>query len=100
MINKVRRNTVTFRDQFIIAYGGMRGAICFSLVFLMDDFPMKKLLITTTITVILFSVFVQVNHLHVYFIQLIFVSFKGAHRESGIQYYMLYLNAKPQPVGR
>ncbi|XP_076148835.1 sodium/hydrogen exchanger 2-like [Alosa pseudoharengus] len=58
VINKVRRNTVTFRDQFIIAYGGLRGAICFSLVFLMDDFPMKKLLITTTITVILFTVFV------------------------------------------
>ncbi|KAK5925421.1 hypothetical protein CgunFtcFv8_017944 [Champsocephalus gunnari] len=57
--NKLRRNTVTFRDQFIIAYGGMRGAICFSLVFLIDDFPKKRLFITTTIVVILFTVFVQ-----------------------------------------
>ncbi|KAL6117960.1 uncharacterized protein ACO6RY_15647 [Pungitius sinensis] len=59
VVNKLRRNTVTFRDQFIIAYGGIRGAICFSLVFLIDDFPKKRLFITTTIVVILFTVFVQ-----------------------------------------
>ncbi|XP_036069953.1 sodium/hydrogen exchanger 2 [Oryzias melastigma] len=59
VVNKLRRNAVTFRDQFIIAYGGLRGAICFSLVFLIDDFPKKKLFITTTIVVILFTVFVQ-----------------------------------------
>ncbi|XP_068181583.1 sodium/hydrogen exchanger 2-like [Antennarius striatus] len=58
-VNKLRRNSVTFRDQFIIAYGGLRGAICFSLVFLIDDFPKKRLFITTTIVVILFTVFVQ-----------------------------------------
>lgn len=61
VVNKLRRNTVTFRDQFIIAYGGLRGAICFSLVFLIDDFPKKRLFITTTIVVILFTVFVQVG---------------------------------------
>ncbi|XP_072288472.1 sodium/hydrogen exchanger 2-like [Eucyclogobius newberryi] len=59
VVNKVRRNKVTFRDQFIIAYGGLRGAICFSLVFLIVDFPKKRLFITTTIVVILFTVFVQ-----------------------------------------
>ncbi|KAJ8254874.1 hypothetical protein GJAV_G00198320 [Gymnothorax javanicus] len=59
VMNKLRRNPVTFRDQFIIAYGGLRGAICFSLVFLIDEFPQKKLFITTTIVVILFTVFVQ-----------------------------------------
>ncbi|XP_029969767.1 sodium/hydrogen exchanger 2-like [Salarias fasciatus] len=59
VVNKLRRNSVTFRDQFIIAYGGLRGAICFSLVFLIDDFPKKRLFITTTIVVILFTVFVQ-----------------------------------------
>lgn len=61
VVNKLRRNVVTFRDQFIIAYGGLRGAICFSLVFLIDDFPKKRLFITTTIVVILFTVFVQVE---------------------------------------
>ncbi|KAG9271922.1 sodium/hydrogen exchanger 2-like [Astyanax mexicanus] len=59
VVKKLRRNAVTFRDQFIIAYGGLRGAICFSLVFLIEDFPMKRLFITTTIVVILFTVFVQ-----------------------------------------
>ncbi|KAL7863441.1 hypothetical protein SRHO_G00124250 [Serrasalmus rhombeus] len=59
VVNKLRRNAVTFRDQFIIAYGGLRGAICFSLVFLIEDFPKKRLFITTTIVVILFTVFVQ-----------------------------------------
>ncbi|TNM99107.1 hypothetical protein fugu_013671 [Takifugu bimaculatus] len=59
VVNKLRRNAVTFRDQFIIAYGGLRGAICFSLVFLIDDFPKKRLFITTTIVLILFTVFVQ-----------------------------------------
>uniref|UniRef100_A0A3Q3M3H8 Sodium/hydrogen exchanger n=1 Tax=Mastacembelus armatus TaxID=205130 RepID=A0A3Q3M3H8_9TELE len=46
-------------DQFIIAYCGLRGAICFPLVFLIDDFPKKRLFITTTIVVILFTVFAQ-----------------------------------------
>lgn len=64
MVNKLRRNAVTFRDQFIIAYGGLRGAICFSLVFLIDDFPKKRLFITTTIVVILFTVFVQVGKMY------------------------------------
>ncbi|XP_066504797.1 sodium/hydrogen exchanger 2-like isoform X2 [Hoplias malabaricus] len=59
VVNKLRRNAVTFRDQFIIAYGGLRGAICFSLVFLTNELPKKNLFITTTIVVILFTVFVQ-----------------------------------------
>lgn len=61
IVNKFRMNTITFKDQFIIAYGGLRGAISFSLVFLLDDFPRKKLFITATIVVILFTVFVQVH---------------------------------------
>uniref|UniRef100_A0A8C6KG15 Cation/H+ exchanger transmembrane domain-containing protein n=1 Tax=Nothobranchius furzeri TaxID=105023 RepID=A0A8C6KG15_NOTFU len=61
VVNKLRRNAVTIRDRFIIAYGGLRGAICVSLVFLIGDFPKKRLFITTTIAVILFTVFVQVG---------------------------------------
>ncbi|XP_075920831.1 sodium/hydrogen exchanger 2-like [Petromyzon marinus] len=61
VINKFRMVTLTKKDQFIIAYGGLRGAICFSLVFLLDSAPLprKKLFITATIVVILFTVFVQ-----------------------------------------
>ncbi|XP_074059215.1 sodium/hydrogen exchanger 2-like isoform X2 [Macrotis lagotis] len=58
-VNKCHVNTVTRKDQFIIAYGGLRGAICFSLVFLLPNFPRKKLFIGATTVVILFTVFVQ-----------------------------------------
>ncbi|XP_053932006.1 sodium/hydrogen exchanger 2 [Cuculus canorus] len=58
-VNRFHVNTVTSKDQFIIAYGGLRGAICFSLVFLLPDFRRKKLFIAATTVVILFTVFVQ-----------------------------------------
>ncbi|XP_057260742.1 sodium/hydrogen exchanger 2-like isoform X1 [Pezoporus wallicus] len=58
-VNRFHVNTITTKDQFIIAYGGLRGAICFSLVFLLPDFHRKKLFIAATTVVILFTVFVQ-----------------------------------------
>lgn len=63
VINLFRTIPLTFKDQFIIAYGGLRGAICFSLVFLLPDavFPRKKLFITAAIVVIFFTVFIQVR---------------------------------------
>ncbi|XP_060105099.1 sodium/hydrogen exchanger 2-like [Heteronotia binoei] len=59
IINRSHMNTVTSKDQFIIAYGGLRGAICFSLVFLLPNFRRKKLFIAATTVVILFTVFIQ-----------------------------------------
>ncbi|XP_078259338.1 sodium/hydrogen exchanger 2 [Rhinoraja longicauda] len=61
IINRFRKIVVTRKDQFIIAYGGLRGAICFSLVFLLPShiFPRKNLFITATIVVIFFTVFIQ-----------------------------------------
>nr|XP_004669665.2 sodium/hydrogen exchanger 2-like [Jaculus jaculus] len=58
-VNKCHVNAVTRKDQFTIAYGGLRGAICFSLVFLLPEFSRKKLFIAATTVVILFTVFVQ-----------------------------------------
>lgn len=60
-VNRFHVNTITSKDQFIIAYGGLRGAICFSLVFLLPDFRRKKLFIAATTVVILFTVFIQVK---------------------------------------
>ncbi|XP_023972368.1 sodium/hydrogen exchanger 2 [Physeter macrocephalus] len=59
-INWFRTIPLTFKDQFIIAYGGLRGAICFALVFLLPAavFPRKKLFITAAIVVIFFTVFI------------------------------------------
>ncbi|KAM4700554.1 sodium/hydrogen exchanger 2-like [Discoglossus pictus] len=61
IINWFRTIPLTLKDQFIIAYGGLRGAICFALVFLLpnDVFPRKNLFITAVIVVIFFTVFIQ-----------------------------------------
>ncbi|XP_029306964.1 Na(+)/H(+) exchanger beta isoform X2 [Cottoperca gobio] len=61
VINKFRIVKLTTKDQFIVAYGGLRGAIAFSLGFLLDEnlFPMRKMFLTAIITVIFFTVFVQ-----------------------------------------
>lgn len=63
IINKFRIVKLTTKDQFIIAYGGLRGAIAFSLGFLLksDHFPMREMFLTAIITVIFFTVFVQVR---------------------------------------
>ncbi|XP_061452354.1 sodium/hydrogen exchanger 1 [Rhineura floridana] len=60
-INKFRIVKLTPKDQFIIAYGGLRGAIAFSLGYLLDyeHFPMREMFLTAIITVIFFTVFVQ-----------------------------------------
>uniref|UniRef100_F7AUI9 Sodium/hydrogen exchanger n=1 Tax=Monodelphis domestica TaxID=13616 RepID=F7AUI9_MONDO len=60
-INKFRIVKLTPKDQFIIAYGGLRGAIAFSLGYLLNikHFPMRDLFLTAIITVIFFTVFVQ-----------------------------------------
>ncbi|XP_073677524.1 sodium/hydrogen exchanger 1b isoform X2 [Garra rufa] len=61
IINKYRMVKLSGKDQFIVAYGGLRGAIAFSLAFLLspEDFPMKDFFLTAIITVIFFTVFVQ-----------------------------------------
>ncbi|XP_030066592.1 sodium/hydrogen exchanger 2-like [Microcaecilia unicolor] len=59
VINKWQMNAITSKDQFIIAYGGLRGAICFSLVFLLPPLSRKRLFNAASTVVILFTVFVQ-----------------------------------------
>ncbi|XP_066438189.1 sodium/hydrogen exchanger 2-like [Eleutherodactylus coqui] len=59
ILNKFCLNVVSRKDQFIIAYGGLRGAICYSLVFLLPDIKPRRLFIAATSAVILFTVFVQ-----------------------------------------
>ncbi|KAM4020981.1 sodium/hydrogen exchanger 2-like isoform 2-T2 [Anomaloglossus baeobatrachus] len=59
ILNRFCLSVISRKDQFIIAYGGLRGAICFSLVFLLPDVAAKRLFISATSAVILFTVFVQ-----------------------------------------
>ncbi|XP_018416665.1 PREDICTED: sodium/hydrogen exchanger 1 [Nanorana parkeri] len=57
-INKFRIVKLTPKDQFIIAYGGLRGAIAFSLGYLLHS-RNREMFLTAIITVIFFTVFVQ-----------------------------------------
>ncbi|KAJ8334865.1 hypothetical protein SKAU_G00405040 [Synaphobranchus kaupii] len=61
IINKFRIGKLTPTDQFILAYGGLRGAIAFSLGYLLkpEHFPMRNMFLTAIITIIFFTVFVQ-----------------------------------------
>ena len=45
------------------SYGGIRGAVSFSLAILLaeEHFPLKKMFVTTTIVVVMFTVFFQVS---------------------------------------
>uniref|UniRef100_A0A183CAB3 Sodium/hydrogen exchanger n=1 Tax=Globodera pallida TaxID=36090 RepID=A0A183CAB3_GLOPA len=61
LVNKRRMERIGFVDQFIMGYGGIRGAVCYGLVMSLDPEMVKcrNMLATTTIIVILFTVFVQ-----------------------------------------
>ncbi|EDV21920.1 uncharacterized protein TRIADDRAFT_2641, partial [Trichoplax adhaerens] len=74
LVNKYRHHKIDIVDQFIMSYGGLRGAVAFSLAVLLnhEKVPAKDLMTTTALVVILFTVFIQgstikplVNLLHV-----------------------------------
>ncbi|XP_072103486.1 sodium/hydrogen exchanger 1 isoform X2 [Mobula birostris] len=59
VLNRFRIVKLTPKDQFIISYGGLRGAIAFSLGYLLNkNFP-RPMFLTAIITLIFFTVFVQ-----------------------------------------
>ena len=55
--NRLRSVPLDYLDQFIMSYGGLRGAVAFALVVLLkqEDFPHRQLFITTTVVVIYFT---------------------------------------------
>jgi NhaP-type Na+/H+ or K+/H+ antiporter len=56
---------IGMQEQFIMAYGGLRGAVGFSLVVMLDGALVapRQLFITATLVVILFTVFIQVSYM-------------------------------------
>ena len=63
MVNYVRLDKISKVDQFVMAYGGLRGAIAFSLVSLTSAelVPPIKTMICACIVAILFTSFIQVS---------------------------------------
>nr|CAD2196696.1 unnamed protein product [Meloidogyne enterolobii] len=60
VLNRVRNKKFSLRDQFVLCYGGLRGAIAFGLVVsLPADIQAKRMFVTTCIAVIFFTVFLM-----------------------------------------
>ncbi|XP_052783887.1 Na(+)/H(+) exchanger beta-like isoform X2 [Mya arenaria] len=61
IINRLHRvRKIDLEEQFIMAYGGLRGAVAFSLVGVLNPKNLPKgHFLTTTLTVIFFTVFIQ-----------------------------------------
>lgn len=56
-----RVRKINLEEQFIMAYGGLRGAVAFSLVIMLSSckFSNYEVLITATLFIVLFTVFIQ-----------------------------------------
>lgn len=62
ILNRFRKKKFSFVDQFVLSYGGLRGAIAFGLVVsIPNSIKAKQMFITTCIAVIFFTVFIQVK---------------------------------------
>ncbi|XP_040565706.1 sodium/hydrogen exchanger 1 [Lepeophtheirus salmonis] len=82
IINMIKTKPISLREQFIMAYGGLRGAVGFSLAALISDQkPYKDMVITTTIIVIFFTVFLQGSTIKL-FVNLLHIKRKNDKNES------------------
>lgn len=65
LANKWRLVKLKSTDMLIMSYGGIRGAVAFALALILDEniIPRKKEFVTATISVVFFTVFIQVNNL-------------------------------------
>lgn len=61
MLNQFRLVPLDKIDQVVMSYGGLRGAVAFALVILLDrtKVPAKDYFVATTIVVVFFTVIVQ-----------------------------------------
>jgi NhaP-type Na+/H+ or K+/H+ antiporter len=60
--NSTSSRWIDFRDQSVLAYCGLRGALCLCLAHMLNGarVPQKSLFVTTTLVVILFTTLLQV----------------------------------------
>ncbi|CAG9761671.1 unnamed protein product [Ceutorhynchus assimilis] len=59
--NRFRLHQLSKVEKFVMSYGGLRGAVAFALVLLIDPkiVPLQPMFMTTTIAVVYFTVFFQ-----------------------------------------
>lgn len=59
--NRFRLHQLSQVEKFVMSYGGLRGAVAFALVLLIDPkiVPLQPMFMTTTIAVVYFTVFFQ-----------------------------------------
>ena len=63
LANRRRIRKINLQEMFIMAYGGLRGAVGFSLVEMIkaDVVPPAQMFVTTTLAVVMFTIFIQVK---------------------------------------
>ena len=61
--NMYRINKLSWTEQLIMMYGGLRGGVAFALVLLIDEAfaPHAKMFVTTTLAMVYWTVFFQVS---------------------------------------
>ena len=60
MVNLGRMDKIELKEQFIMAFGGLRGAVGFSLAeVLCEDVWYRDLFTTTALAMVIFTVFLQ-----------------------------------------
>ncbi len=63
ILNQSRLIPIDIMDQFVMAYGGLRGAVAYGLAAMLDEkkIPEKNLMLGTTLIVVYFTVILQVG---------------------------------------
>lgn len=61
LTNRFRLHRVNSVEQFIMAYGGLRGAVAFALILIINReiIHAREMFVTTIIAVVYFTVFLQ-----------------------------------------
>ena len=60
ILNRFRGNKISLKEQFIMGYGGIRGAVSFSLANILPSTnPFKPIFLSATIFVVFFTIFIQ-----------------------------------------
>ena len=81
--NRKRNNSITIREQFIMAYGGLRGAVGFSLAVVLDEQKWyREMFLTTALAMVFFTVFIQGSTIK-FFVKLMGISLKTT--EEGVK---------------